>query len=170
MANICGAKTRAGGKCKKPAMANGRCRNHGGASTGPKSPATTPGSIYSKYLTPEERTDYDGLTLGGVEHELRLTRIRLARALEAEQKAAGQAELDEVTENDGGGMTIPRETRKSKVRDYVTIIDRLTARIESLERTRKHLLEGDEAPPTDDMTRDDTFIAPDEPVPPKPVL
>ena len=29
---FCGAKTRAGGKCKQPAMKNGRCRLHGGKS------------------------------------------------------------------------------------------------------------------------------------------
>lgn len=31
----CGAKTRAGCPCRAPAMKNGRCRMHGGASTGP---------------------------------------------------------------------------------------------------------------------------------------
>jgi hypothetical protein len=31
----CGAKTRSGTPCKSPAMANGRCRMHGGKSTGP---------------------------------------------------------------------------------------------------------------------------------------
>jgi len=30
----CGAKTRAGGKCKQPAMPNNRCKMHGGKSTG----------------------------------------------------------------------------------------------------------------------------------------
>ena len=30
----CGAKTRSGQPCKSPAMANGRCRMHGGRSTG----------------------------------------------------------------------------------------------------------------------------------------
>ena len=34
----CGAKTRAGGSCQAPAMRNGRCRIHGGASTGPRTP------------------------------------------------------------------------------------------------------------------------------------
>jgi hypothetical protein len=34
----CGAKTRGGGACLCPAMPNGRCRLHGGLSTGPKSP------------------------------------------------------------------------------------------------------------------------------------
>lgn len=31
----CGAKTRRGTSCQSPAMRNGRCRMHGGASTGP---------------------------------------------------------------------------------------------------------------------------------------
>jgi hypothetical protein len=34
----CGACTRAGGCCRQPAMANGRCRMHGGLSTGPRTP------------------------------------------------------------------------------------------------------------------------------------
>jgi hypothetical protein len=32
----CGAKTRRGTPCQCPAMGNGRCRLHGGLSTGPK--------------------------------------------------------------------------------------------------------------------------------------
>lgn len=31
----CGAKTRKGKSCQAPAMENGRCRMHGGKSTGP---------------------------------------------------------------------------------------------------------------------------------------
>jgi hypothetical protein len=34
----CGARTRTGVACKGPAMPNGRCRMHGGASTGPRTP------------------------------------------------------------------------------------------------------------------------------------
>ena len=34
----CGAKTRKGVSCRAPAMANGRCRMHGGKSTGPRTP------------------------------------------------------------------------------------------------------------------------------------
>src|SRR5208282_1079137 len=34
----CGAKTRRGTACQSPAMPNGRCRMHGGASTGPRTP------------------------------------------------------------------------------------------------------------------------------------
>jgi hypothetical protein len=32
----CGARTRRGSKCRAPGMRNGRCRLHGGASTGPR--------------------------------------------------------------------------------------------------------------------------------------
>jgi hypothetical protein len=35
----CGARTRAGTPCKAAAMPNGRCRMHGGPSTGPKTEA-----------------------------------------------------------------------------------------------------------------------------------
>jgi hypothetical protein len=34
----CGAETRRRTKCRAPAMPNGRCRMHGGASTGPRTP------------------------------------------------------------------------------------------------------------------------------------
>lgn len=34
----CGARTRAAMACQSPAMRNGRCRLHGGLSTGPKTP------------------------------------------------------------------------------------------------------------------------------------
>ena len=35
----CGAKNRCGSPCQCPAMSNGRCRMHGGLSTGPKTAA-----------------------------------------------------------------------------------------------------------------------------------
>ena len=36
---VCGARTRLDGHpCKRKALANGRCPNHGGMSTGPKTP------------------------------------------------------------------------------------------------------------------------------------
>ncbi len=142
MAEPCGATTRSGGKCKKPPLkGKTRCKLHGGASSGaPKgnTSAATHG-IYQQHLTSAECDQYNALDLGAVDHELRLTRIRLSRALAAEQFAQGMPELDEVTENDGGGEYVARESRKKKVRDYCQIIDRLTARIESLEKTRKVL-------------------------------
>ena len=35
---LCGARTRKGTPCQRRAYGNGRCRNHGGLSTGPKTP------------------------------------------------------------------------------------------------------------------------------------
>ena len=63
-AQRCNAKTRHGTPCQCPAMANGRCRLHGGLSTGPKTPegierirrAVTKHGRYSK-ATRDERRD-----------------------------------------------------------------------------------------------------------------
>ncbi|MGI4763971.1 MAG: HGGxSTG domain-containing protein [Janthinobacterium lividum] len=38
MSPRCGARTRQGGSCGQLPMANGRCRFHGGLSTGPRTP------------------------------------------------------------------------------------------------------------------------------------
>lgn len=173
MAKHCGAKTRAGGECKAPAMANGRCRVHGGSSTGAPARNTNARKhgIYSQFLTQEESEQFDGLKLGSVDQELRLMRIRLARALAAEERADGAPELDEVTENEGGGVavTVPKTVTKTKVRDYVGIVDKITARIESLEKTRVALIEAAGEPP-DGMDADGlTRGAPDEDGPPNPI-
>jgi hypothetical protein len=175
MANKCGAKTRASGRCRQPAMPNGRCRYHGGLSTGPKDQTGNKNrlvhGIYAKFLTEDERTDYATLKLGSVEDELRLTRIRLARALAAEQKAQGEPELDEVTKHDLIGTEGSKKDTKSKVRDYVGIIDKLTARIESLEKTRALLIElGADPDPPDSPSADRlTPGTPDEATPQNPI-
>jgi hypothetical protein len=39
LAPRCGARTRTGTPCRQPAMKNGRCRLHGGHSTGPRTEA-----------------------------------------------------------------------------------------------------------------------------------
>ena len=51
----CGAKTRSGNPCKNGAMANGRCRMHGGKSTGaPKqNKNSVKHGLFSKYLPNE---------------------------------------------------------------------------------------------------------------------
>ena len=147
---LCGAKTRSGEPCKRhPVPGSKRCKLHGGKSTGaPKGSknAAKPGSIYSKFLTDEENDALAGIELGRVDDELRLTRIRLMRALARENEFGNTLELDsekvEPHSEDGkpvdGDATLV--TRTSKVRDYSALIDRLTARIESLERTRAELL------------------------------
>lgn len=143
----CGAKTRSGSSCHNRAMTNGRCRMHGGTAT-----ITHKGNqnarkhgIYSKYLTEDEKSVWEDMELGRVDDEIRLTRVRLMRALARETEYGNTLELDsekvepvEVNGEQVGGME--KVTRTSKVRDYANLVDRLTARIESLERTRSELL------------------------------
>ncbi len=45
----CGARTRRGVPCRAPAMANGRCRMHGGKSTGPRTEAGLARSREARY-------------------------------------------------------------------------------------------------------------------------
>ncbi|AXE31625.1 hypothetical protein DK842_18005 [Chromobacterium phragmitis] len=155
----CGAKTRSGKPCAGAAMKNGRCRMHGGRSTGPVGHKNhvTPGSIYSKYMTPEEQAEAAALELGSVDEELRLTRIRLARALKQEQERADTLELEsekiEPAFFEGAKEGATRTTTTSKVRDYTSLIDRLTGRIESLEKTRAELMRAAGRDLDDDIKR-----------------
>jgi len=50
----CGANTRSGGKCGHYAMPNGRCRYHGGKSTGAKNPIVKHG-YYTKAVIEERK-------------------------------------------------------------------------------------------------------------------
>src|SRR5699024_12421082 len=87
-----GAKTRRGEPCKNYAMANGRCRMHGGKSTGPKDQrnnknAVTTGeyeSIWTDTLDEEEKVLYYKVNLDRliqVNEDIRLTDIRLRRMM-----------------------------------------------------------------------------------------
>jgi hypothetical protein len=129
-----------------------RCRLHGGASSGGGAPKGSQNAlkhgIYGSILTEEEKAQWDGLTLGSVDDELRLCKLRLARALKAEQEIGDKPELDEVIvrsrrrKNDDGSATdVPVFGEKRSVRrDHSAVIDRLMSRIESLEKTRLALL------------------------------
>ena len=155
MANLCGAKTRSGSPCQSKAMANGRCRMHGGKSTGaPKGNKNNlkAGGIYSQFLTDEERAISAAMELGNLDEEIKLCKIRLMRALKAEAEQQAQVEefnkleLEALNESPSliGGLPDNDEiiqTKQFKRRDYGTIIDILIARIESLETRRASLVQ-----------------------------
>jgi hypothetical protein len=121
-----------------------RCKLHGGASTGPKRPAiptgnknaAKPGSIYSQFLTDDERIASEGVDLDSLDAEIRLATIRLMRALRREQDKGDTPELDEQIEREGAENVTAKSESKYKVRDYSALIDRLTARVESLKAKR----------------------------------
>ncbi|MBN3524082.1 HGGxSTG domain-containing protein [Paenibacillus apiarius] len=91
----CGAKTRNGKPCKRRALANGRCRLHGGKSTGPKDPAKLKGNknalkhglyetIWMDTLTEAERELYQQVSTDPnvqVDSEYRLSALRIRRML-----------------------------------------------------------------------------------------
>ncbi|MBJ2270457.1 hypothetical protein JFT60_24080 [Pseudomonas sp. MF6772] len=147
---LCGASKRGNGEpCKRHAIpGSSRCKLHGGKSSGPKEQrgnknAAKPGSIYSRFLTDEENDMLAGIELGRVDDELRLTRVRLMRALARESEFGNTLEVESEKEEPilvGGKETsLTSITTTSKVRDYSSLIDRLTARVESLERTKEDL-------------------------------
>ena len=154
MADICGAKTRAGKPCQNAAMANGRCRMHGGKSTGaPKNNQNSvkAGALYSDYYTDEEKLLAEELELERIDAELRLCKIRLNRALKLEAEQTEALELERIVETPAlvGGVPItddpdvPPVQQKTFVRkDYEPIIQRLLGRIESLTLTRQKLING----------------------------
>lgn len=158
--NRCGAKNRAGNPCQCIAMANGRCRLHGGKSKGPKDPAKGQDhpayshGIYSKFFTAEEK-QLD-IKTGSVENELKMARVQLLRTFEAKEKweldiqkgedvAESSMDLVEITRDEGDrvidGVTHPisgiRKVRRRP--DFDRMIQVWTARIESLEKTEREL-------------------------------
>lgn len=142
---ICGARAkRTGGQpCRAPAMANGRCRVHGGTNPGPPlgSKNGMTHGIYSTTYTEEEKALYSSMPLGIVDDELRMCRIRLVRALAAEKMSDNKPELYEMSVQTGrAGRDTPQGEKKFRRTDFAHIIDRLTGRIESLERTRAELI------------------------------
>ena len=123
---FCGAKTRAKGACANRAMPNGRCRMHGGKSTGPKEPAdqtfnqkAVKAGLRSKLYSAEERewvevmhTDKDGGVLS-LMRPIEVLQVQFLRAAVAQKKwLAFRHELDDIT-ND----MIDREMRRMGVLD-----------------------------------------------------
>jgi hypothetical protein len=175
----CGAKTRSGEPCKTPAMENGRCRMHGGKAgkTHAKNQNATKHGIYGRVLTDEEKDLWDSVELGRVDDELKLCRLRLMRAIRAEQEAKDQPELDGRTVEPAvvGGVPLDDEViekRTYKRRDYAAAIDRLMGRIESLERTRADLKKSEPPPPDPDgvPAEAEYTLRPDGEVPDAPIL
>lgn len=94
--NVCGAKTRSGKRCKNKGMTNGRCRLHGGASTGaPKGNKNAQKhGIYSRIFSSDE-LDAAIAMQGDVSRELAIARLQLARLLEIKKVVSDTPELDE---------------------------------------------------------------------------
>jgi hypothetical protein len=82
----CGARTRCGGSCRQPAMPNGRCRLHGGLSTGPRTPDGLARSRRARWKHGARSAEVTALRR---EVRMRLRRVRTALALVAGHRSAG---------------------------------------------------------------------------------
>lgn len=92
----CGAHSRRTGRpCRNWAMANGRCRLHGGKSTGPKDKEKASASklgnkhtvehgLYAVGMHPEEKDIYGTIAIGSLQDEIKMTKLLLRRACRAQ--------------------------------------------------------------------------------------
>lgn len=144
---ICGAKRRNGQPCQKHAMANGRCRLHGGVSKDAGAPknnknSVKAGSIYSKFLTDDENSFVDAVEIGDLTHEIKLAKLQVLRIQKEMQANKDGADLElssaQVVERDGTKTTTMQKQR----RDYHGLLDRALGRVASLELAQKARLEG----------------------------
>jgi len=94
---LCGAKTRVGTPCKNSGMKNGRCRKHGGLSTGaPKGNQNGyRHGLYSR-IFPEAKLDEAIAMQGDVSRELAITRLQLVKCLELQQLQGDTPEIAEL--------------------------------------------------------------------------
>lgn len=140
----CGAKTRAGHPCRNGPMSNGRCRMHGGKSTGaPKDNknAVTHGAyerIIIDNLPEEEKLMFAQLTAEmELDQEIKIQRLKLVRLL-------ARPAMDEA-ERDKGIVIITEQIRKLvETKHKLTGGDKLVAYendgfIESLENVAEEV-------------------------------
>ncbi|MFS0556354.1 HGGxSTG domain-containing protein [Brevibacillus sp. 179-C9.3 HS] len=157
---LCGAKTKSGEHCKKAALANGRCRFHGGKSTGPKDPNKLKGNknalkhglyetIWLDTLTDEEKELFDLVSTDPtvqVENRFKLSEIRIRRMMhrinqEQQRKKPNPAVIRSIEE----GITRIEMNMVSLVRESSRLLEMnkgkndgsLDKLAEILERARK---------------------------------
>lgn len=162
----CGAKTRSGQPCKAHAMSNGRCRKHGGASTGaPKGNQNArKHGIYSDAIGEDEKALWDDIEIGNLDHAIKVAHLQLRRAMIAQQKAEAadglDLDLESISASEPGGELEsgdePSEqsrrttTVQRRRRPYEDIINRLLGRIGDLEAKRADI--ASKSGPAADMT------------------
>ena len=154
MAKHCGAKTRAGGKCKAPAMANGRCRVHGGKSTGPKDQIENTNAVkhgfYSDALLPEERPLYVRVEVGSLNDEIRLAKVKLFRfvklsnSTELAEIIDGAVELVQKIGEDPALGAYSKQEIKAVAPNYADLIIRQLEQVRKLELARREMMKSAE--------------------------
>ena len=165
-ANFCGAKTRSGLPCRNRAMPNGRCRMHGGKSTGPpqgNKNAVKTGeyeTIWLDALEPEERVLFHAVdtdVLRQIDEEIRLVTIRERRMLQRIERLRA-----------AGGFTVVRHSigvekgKKTDLQEAEGTLGQIQAIEEALTRVQekkakmldlKHRIQSDRPPDGEEPLR-----------------
>ena len=147
----CGAKTktRNGRPCQNNAMSNGRCRLHGGLSTGP--PKGTQNhydyGIYAAGIKDEEKEIYKEIKIGSLDEDIRIMKMQLMRAVKAQKEFEEVnigVELETVEKKGLVFQKIEDGWKKSEITkkhpNFRKIIFQLSGRIAKLELTRDVIL------------------------------
>ncbi len=173
---LCGVKKANGDRCMLQAVSKrpdgraltGRCKFHGGLGGRPPKKLVQKervnSGIYKKGLHPYEKDDFDHISLGTLDEEIRMARITLARAYRAQaiyEKIHGLDEIDSVddyvnhsnefTEGDDINYVIENMPERTLMgylargEDFSEEILRFTKLIGTLETKRADLLDRDNA-------------------------
>lgn len=99
----CGAKCRDGTPCKSYAMANGRCRMHGGKSPGGNTSPNWKSGLYSKYAGSQLKEvlnnleGVDGEELINADNELKLLQALIIKSKALEDSSGDLDDLDTIS-------------------------------------------------------------------------
>ena len=155
--NPCTGKNRAGEQCGNPCVpGKTKCYYHGGKSTGPPKGSQNglTHGFYARGLHKREKERWAAIPLGTIEDELRMARVKLNRAWEAQKKWEEQQERDPSTLDvegvhetlsqgtDDKGKKIASMTRRTirRKRDFSDEIAKFTRLVANLEKLRAELL------------------------------
>lgn len=117
---LCGARNRGNGlPCKMKAMPNGRCKYHGGMSTGPKNKkehlkysALKHGLYADVGLHREELSIYPHVKIGNLEEEIKILKMKLRRLWQLQKEwEEDQKKISEEVEGSKAGK-VGKFTRK----------------------------------------------------------
>ncbi|PUA19596.1 hypothetical protein C7W93_07050 [Glaciimonas sp. PCH181] len=155
---------------------------HGGLSTGNPSAKGNQSAIkhgfYSDALLDDaERDLYARAEIGSIDDEIRLAKVKLFRYVKASDNVSllemvdGALEVIRKQGEDMQGVPYDKRELKAAAPNYADLIIRTLDLIRKLEVARVQIRaakgQGNE---DDSLTREDTFISPDEPIPDEPIL
>lgn len=149
---LCGAKTRTGRPCRNYAMPNGRCRLHGGKSTGPKDKSKLKGNkhrlttgeyeaIWEDTLTEEEKALFYEIELDklkAVENEIKLVEIRERRMMNRIKKLK---QVDMVALEEEKGVVMGKEVNVTKSVNNLQLINDIEEALTRVQNTKHRLIQ-----------------------------